>query len=90
MIFLVQRYLEDYLERRGLIDNDQYAVKVANLYAAARHASRKTDFRRRLGRIQTVFFRANPSLARAGFQMEPLSDASSWPLIASESLVTWR
>lgn len=72
MIFSIQRYLEDYFERRGLTDNDQYAVKVANLYATARHTSAKGVFLKRLGHIHTVFFRANPSLARGDFQVELL------------------
>ncbi|MGH9428150.1 MAG: hypothetical protein ACRD2L_17845, partial [Terriglobia bacterium] len=70
MIFSVQRYVEDYLERRGLTDNDQYAVKVANLYAAVRPTSSVPAFRKRLGSIHTVFFRANPSLVRSDFQAE--------------------
>ncbi len=72
MIFSIQRYLEDYFERRGLIDNDQYAVKVANLYVAARYTRNEAAFRRRLTGIHTVFFRANPALTRADFQGELL------------------
>jgi hypothetical protein len=59
MIFSIQRYLEDYFERRGLSDNDQYAVKVANLYGALRSSSSGSTLRRRLRSIHTVFFRAN-------------------------------
>lgn len=72
MIFSVQRYVEDYLERRGLVDNDQYAVKVANLFAGERHTIGDAAFQRRLGHIHTVFFRANPALARGAFEAELL------------------
>jgi hypothetical protein len=72
MIFSIQRYLEDYFESRGLMDNDQYAVKLANLYATSRHGASKSAFLKRLGRVQTIFFRANRSLARISFQLELL------------------
>ncbi len=72
MIFSIQRYIEDYFERRGLTDNDQYAVKVANLYGAMRSTSSERAFRRRFGTIHTVFFRANSPLVRADFEAELL------------------
>lgn len=72
MIFSIQRYLEDYFERRGLTDNDQYAVKLANLYATSRHSGSKRAFLRSWARVQTIFFRTNRSLARASFQGELL------------------
>ena len=56
MVFELQRYLEDLFERRQLSDLDQYAVKLANLYDQARHA---TGFEKRMRRISTSFFRIN-------------------------------
>src|SRR5712692_4564816 len=72
MIFSVQRYLEDYFERRGLSDTDQYAIKLANTYASWRGRSSKRAFLQRISRVQTIFFRANPSLVRAAFKAEVL------------------
>jgi hypothetical protein len=68
MIFSVQRYLEDYFERRQLRDVDQYAVAVANRYAAQRRASSRSHLERSLRSIRTVFFRNNPGLDRATFE----------------------
>ena len=68
MIFSIQRYLEDYFERRGLTDTDQYAVKVANTYRRSRSESSDVDIRRSLHQIRTAFFRVNSNLDRSGFE----------------------
>ena len=70
MIFSVQRYLEDYLERRQLRDVDQYSVALANLYAAKRGRSSKPEFQKSVRRIKTVFFRSNPALKRLEFERD--------------------
>lgn len=68
MIFSIQRYLEDYFAGSSLTDIDQYAIKLANLYAAERasHASRGS-FLKRMRRVRTSFFSAN-QLNRADFE----------------------
>jgi hypothetical protein len=68
MIFSIQRYLEDYIERRSLTDADQYAVKVANLYQQKRSELSDSDLLRALHRVRTVFFRSNPHLNRLDFE----------------------
>ncbi|SRR5712691_2365289 len=70
MIFAIQRYLEDYLERRQLRDVDQYSVALANLYAAKRGRSSKPEFQKSVRRIKTVFFRSNPALNRPDFERD--------------------
>lgn len=64
MVFELQRYLEDLFERRQLSDNDQYAVKLANLYDQHKGAS---DLARRMRRVSTAFFRVN-GLDRAEYE----------------------
>jgi len=73
MIFSVQRYLEDYFERRSLRDVDQYAVKVANIYSSRRPASPDADVLASIHRIRTVFFRNNDTLDRSEFENKLLS-----------------
>ena len=70
MIFSVQRYLEDYFERRGLSDIDQYAVKVANVYIQRRSGTNKTHLRRSIRSIRTAFYRNNPQIDRSDFEQK--------------------
>lgn len=70
MIFAVQRDLEDGFRRQHLDDVDQYAVKVANLYARRRRSSSAKDFLRDLGRLRTAFFRRNSRTDRRVFEKE--------------------
>lgn len=67
MIFSIQRYLEDYFQRQGLGDSDQYAVQLANLYDRYRDAGSVDDFLHRMRRVRTVFYRSNRNLDRAAF-----------------------
>ena len=67
MIFSIQRFLEDYFNRRNLSDIDQYAIKIANLYDRRRHAKSEEQFLKLMRRIRTVFFQNNPSLDRPQF-----------------------
>jgi hypothetical protein len=50
----------------------QYAVKVANLYAAKREAQTEPDFLKAMRRLQTVFYRNKRSLDRACSEREIL------------------
>ncbi len=73
MIFSIQRYLEDYFERLGLRDADQYAIKLANIYASFGPTSSDKDVLHSIHRIHTVFFRNNDSLDRAEFENKLLA-----------------
>lgn len=68
MIFSVQHFLEDHFQRRGLADVDQYAIKVANLFARLGPQASKRTLARELERIRTVFFRRNNDLDRKVFE----------------------
>lgn len=68
MIFSVQRYLEDYFERLGLRDVDQYAVKLANVYSSLKPNSTESDALISIHHIRTVFFRNNHELNRSEFE----------------------
>lgn len=68
MIFSVQRYLEDYFERLGLRDVDQYAVKLANVYSSLNPNISDADALSSIHRIRTVFFRNNHDLERSEFE----------------------
>lgn len=68
MIFSVQSFLEDHFERRGLADVDQYAVRVANIFARLGPTASEKALARDLGRLQTVFFRRNANLDRREFE----------------------
>jgi hypothetical protein len=72
MIFTIQRFLEDLFERRHLSDVDQYAVAVANKYAAARVGKSKPAFLASIRRTRTVFFKNNPKIKRREFEAEIL------------------
>lgn len=56
MLFAIQAYLEDYLNKRNLVDSDGYAVHLANLYFHQRSQSDIDSFLRRAMRIKTVMF----------------------------------
>jgi hypothetical protein len=70
MIFTIQRFLEDRFERRHLSDVDQYAVALANKYAAERREKSKPQFLASLHRTRTVFFKNNRQLNRTAFEVE--------------------
>ena len=70
MIFSVQRYLEDYFERRGLSDIDQYAVKVANVYNQRGSGTNKTQLLHSIRSIRTAFYRNNPQIDRSHFEQK--------------------
>lgn len=68
MIFSVQRFLKDHVERRGLADPDQYAIRVANVFERLGPRANEETLARELGRLRTVFFRRNPDLDRKEFE----------------------
>ena len=68
MIFSIQTYLEDYFNRRGLGDPDQYAVSLARLYDRERHAKSASAFLAAMKRVRTVFYRRNDRIDRATFE----------------------
>jgi hypothetical protein len=72
MIFEVQHFLEDYFHRRNLSDVDQYAVKLANLYARRRGKEKDTAFVTAMRRLQTVFYKNNPEADRTSVERDIL------------------
>jgi hypothetical protein len=72
MIFSIQRFVEDYLQRRGLSDGDQYAVRVANIYASRRGIGPDKDFLATLHGLRTSLFRNNRGLDRAEVERQIL------------------
>lgn len=69
-IFSIQRFLEDYFERRGLSDVDQYAVRVANAYEHLTLGATEVTVATTLGRLRTAFFRRNTDLQRKQFERQ--------------------
>jgi hypothetical protein len=72
MIFSVQHYIEDYFDQRNLLDVDQYAVKLANLYTRNRPDASDDDILKSMRRIQTVFYGNNSELDRSFLEREIL------------------
>jgi hypothetical protein len=72
MIFSIQHYLEDYFHQRNLLDTDQYAIKLANLYARKRHTAIDEDILKSMRRIQTVFYGNNSQPDRPLLEREIL------------------
>jgi hypothetical protein len=72
MLFTIQAYLEDYLNKRRITDPDAYAVRVANLYYHHRATMETDAFARRMKRIRTLLF-VNSAIKRAEFELELLA-----------------
>jgi len=70
MIFSVQRFVEDHVERRGLADVDQYAIRVANVFERLGPRVSEKVLSRALSRIRTAFFRRNQELERKEFEAQ--------------------
>lgn len=68
MIFSIQSYLENYFNRCGLVDPDQYAVNLAALYDRERHRKTNSAFLSTMRRMRTVFYRRNQNTQRAVFE----------------------
>ncbi len=72
MIFSIQHYLEDYFHQRNFSDVDQYAVKLANLYARRRKDHAEAEFLKAMRHLQTVFYRNNSEFDRASVERDIL------------------
>jgi len=68
MLFTIQAYLEDYLNKRNLLDSDGYAVRLANLYFHHRPIMDIDVFLQKVRRIRTVIFANNGIGNRAEFE----------------------
>jgi|ERR1035437_943574 hypothetical protein len=77
MIFSIQTYLEDYFNRRGLGDPDQYAVALAKLYDRERHGKTGPAFLAAMKRIRTAFYRRNDHIQRSTFESKLLTALDS-------------
>jgi hypothetical protein len=73
MIFSIQTYLEDYFNRRGWGDPDQYAVALAKLYDGERHGKSVPVFLAAMKKIRTAFYRRNDQLDRPKFESKLLT-----------------
>jgi hypothetical protein len=73
MIFSIQTYLEDYFNRRGLGDPDQYAVVLARLYDRERHGKTVPVFLATMKRIRTTFYSRNDHIQRETFERKLLT-----------------
>jgi len=68
-IFSIQHFLEDHFERRGLVDIDQYAVRIANTFERLGASATDKALARELSRVRTAFFRRNHDLNRKEFEL---------------------
>jgi|SRR5271169_1143375 len=73
MIFSIQSYVEDYFNRRGLDDPDQYGVTLANLYDRQRHGKTVPEFLSAMRRIRTIFYKRNDHVQRDAFDRRMLA-----------------
>jgi hypothetical protein len=73
MIFAIQTYVEDYFNRRGLDDLDQYSVALAKLYDRHRQGKTVPEFLSAMRRIRTVFYRRNDRIERDVFDRRMLT-----------------
>jgi len=73
MIFSIQRDLEDYFNRGGFTDPDQYAIALAKLYDRGRQGKTSAAFLSSMRKIRTAFFRANNRVQRSTFERKVLS-----------------
>ena|SRR5208282_3012665 len=73
MIYSIQSYLENYFNRCGLADPDQYAVTLAKLYDRERHGKTTPAFLSAMKRLRTVFYRQNQHTERSAFERRILT-----------------
>src|SRR5713101_2451342 len=73
MIYSIQSYLENYFNRCGLADPDQYAVSLAKLYDRQRHGKTAPAFLSAMRRIRTVFYNQNEHTQRPVFERRMLT-----------------
>jgi hypothetical protein len=72
VIFALQTYLENYFNRLGLSDTDEYAVSLAALYDRERHSETAAEFLSLMKRMRTVFYKRNSHSPRAQFEKKLL------------------
>ncbi len=73
MIYSIQSYVENYFNRCGLADPDQYAVSLAKLYDRQRHGKTTPAFLSAMKRLRTVFYRQNQHIERSTFERRILT-----------------
>jgi hypothetical protein len=73
MIYSIQTYLENYFNRCGLADPDQYAVNLAKLYDTQRNGKTVLAFLSAMNRIRTVFYKQNERIRRLAFERRILT-----------------
>ncbi len=73
MIYSIQSYLEDYFDRCGLLDRDQYAVGLARLYDRQRHGKKVPAFLSSMKGIRTIFYKQNAHMQRPAFERKILT-----------------
>ena len=73
MIFAIQRSLEDYFNRCGCEDPDQYAVRLAELFDRSRAGTSSKQFLTQMKRIRTAFYRTNGQVRRDPFERKILT-----------------
>jgi len=70
VIFSVQRFIEDYLERRRIDDVDDYAISAAYAFERVGGTAPEQDVAQGLRRIRTSLFRRNGGLNRTDFERQ--------------------
>jgi hypothetical protein len=69
MLFTIQTYLEEYLNKRNMVDSDGYAVRLANLYFYHRSSTEEALFLSKVAHIRTVLFLNNGIGNRKDFEL---------------------
>lgn len=73
MIYSIQSYLENYFNRCGFTDADQYAIALATVYDRQRHGKTVPGFLSAMKRIQTSFYKRNQRARRPDLERKILS-----------------
>jgi hypothetical protein len=73
MIYSIQSYLENYFNRCGLADPDQYAVSLAKVYDRQRSGKTAPAFLFTMKRMRTGFYRQNEHIKRPAFERRILT-----------------
>jgi hypothetical protein len=68
MIFSIQRFIEDYFQKRNLSDVDQFSVSLSNLYDSKRAQMSQGQFLLAMRRVRTLFYKTNAHLKRRDFE----------------------
>src|SRR5579863_7114662 len=73
MIFAIQTYIENFFNRRGFDDPDQYSVALAKLYDLHRQSKSDLEFLGAMRRVRTVFYKRNEVTDRNAFDRRMLT-----------------